>query len=171
VKLALAILAAVLLLAGCGGQTKAPYAGTWQTGPHGDRVVIAPVANEFAATMIVEGQAVAVANLRRHGTALVGSMKEPYSQMYPLTIAYLPAFRWATHSRNDRLAFLYYVIYRPRFIYQLRLEAQTPRWASTEPVLNAVAQTFTVRPSRICSNSPVLVTLRICGHLRVGERR
>ncbi len=72
--------------------------------------------------------------LQKHGWVVAPAQR--------VTLNGSPAFRVILHYRG--VTNVSYVVYRPRVVYDLNLEAPTKRWPSVAGDLNAVAQTFTV---------------------------
>jgi hypothetical protein len=110
-RTALAMLAAVLLLAGCGhASAKDPFVGTWQWDPHSlvpTTLVIAKVPDGYRAT--VAGLWLgAPLLLARHGNQLVGP-RPPMASGSTLVLDYLPAtghlsYKWTGIYKADVLS-------------------------------------------------------------------
>jgi hypothetical protein len=93
-RLALAVAAAVLLLAGCGHAQKDPFAGTWQTattvGPNAALMVVSRASNGYRVALAYS-PARGVATLARRDNQLVGTLKAVGGTEVNVVIEYLPA--------------------------------------------------------------------------------
>ena len=90
----LVILAAAVLLSGCGQGRKDPFVGTWQAsttaGPKEALVVIANVSNGYHVALAYS-PARGMTTLARHGNRLVGTLKLAGGTRVNVAIDYLPA--------------------------------------------------------------------------------
>ena len=101
-KLALAILAAVLLLAGCGHAAKDPFAGTWQVASDGVTLVITPLTgNSFRFTQVTGTHPDWTLGLSRHGDRLSGQARLPGGSLWKVALTYLPATGRLRYTDNQ----------------------------------------------------------------------